>query len=47
LCLPTAAGLSLLLQDIQLRDLNRTRAALNEAKEECARLRQQIVLAHQ
>ncbi|WIA35571.1 hypothetical protein OEZ86_003994 [Tetradesmus obliquus] len=35
------------VQDIQLRDLNRTRAALNEAKEECARLRQQIALAHQ
>lgn len=35
------------LQDIQLRDLHRTRAALHEAQAECTRLKQQMVLAQE
>jgi hypothetical protein len=35
------------LQDIQLRDLHRTRAALHEAQAECTRLKEQMVLAQQ
>jgi hypothetical protein len=34
-------------QDIQLKDLTRTRAALNEAQAECGRLKQQLALLTQ
>jgi hypothetical protein len=37
----------LLVQDIQLKDLHRTRAALHEAQHECTRLRQQLELTQQ
>jgi hypothetical protein len=42
-----AGGGGGVLQDIQLKDLTRTRATLNEAQHECARLRQQLTLAQQ
>lgn len=35
------------VQDIQLKDLNRNRAALHEVQQECSRLRQQLELTQQ
>ena len=35
------------LQDIQLKDLHRTRAALYEVQQECSRLKHQLELTQQ